>query len=97
MWAALVFFCAGRDFRPGFLDHFIDVALHQRFGGEVLALEIAVNGLLHGGGLIARHIAGDVFAVFWKLVVEIRAIGAVADNGEFATFQMRNLGGLCHL
>jgi hypothetical protein len=73
------------------LDHFIDVALHQP-----VKFLVAVNGLLHGGGLIARHIAGDVLAVFGKLVVEIRPVGALADNGELATFQMRNLSGLCH-
>jgi len=67
----------------------LDVLLDQG-----LKLLVASDRFTQGGDLILRNIPRDVFAVFPSLVVVIGAVGALAEDAEFAAFQVRELGDL---
>ena len=62
--------------------------------GEFLITVIALDGLLNGGGLIPRDIAGKVFAAFPGLVLVIGALGSFTHDGQFATFHALDLSDL---
>jgi hypothetical protein len=89
--AARFFFGAGGDFRASPFDHPIHVPPN-----EMVKFPVAIDGFLHGLGLLSGNIAGDVFAVLAKLMIIIGAVGALANDGQFAAFQMLDLGCLSH-
>jgi hypothetical protein len=59
-----------------------------------LELPIVGGVLRHHGDLVCGNIEGEGFAVFPALQVVIRAIGAVADDTEFARFHVLDLSDL---
>ena len=71
------------------MNHLIDVLFD-----ELLKMLVAVNRLLDGANVIARHITGNVFTVFAALMVVIRTVGTFADDAKFATFQTWDLSRL---
>lgn len=60
------------------------------------SLEVPVVGgvLCHAGDLISGNIKGEGFALLPALQVVIGTVGAVADNTEFAGFQVLDLSDL---
>lgn len=59
-----------------------------------LELLIAGGVLAHHGDLVGGNIPGEGFAVFSALEVVIGAVGAVAEDTEFARFHLLDLGDL---
>lgn len=86
----VLFFCVVvGDFTAGFFHNLIDVLLDK-----ALELSIAIDGSLNRRDLLARDIAGDVFAILAKLVVIKRACGALAKDRELTPFEAGDAGGL---
>jgi purine-cytosine permease-like protein len=71
------------------LDHALGVLL-----GQLAKAVVTVDGFLVGLDFVARHIAGEVFAVFPGLAVVIRAVGTFAQNAELAAFHVFDLSDL---
>jgi hypothetical protein len=59
-----------------------------------LELLIAGGVLAHHGDLVGGNIPGEGFAVFSALEVVIGAVGAVAEDTEFARFHLLDLADL---
>ena len=77
---------SGGQFGARFIDDRLGVLL-----GQFLKFLIPFDGLLDGGGLIARDVAGKVLAVFPGLMLVVRPLRAFAHDGQFAAFHPLNL------
>ena len=81
------FFCAFGPLGAGFVHQELDVLGHQ-----FLDPMVAVNGGLEAGHLLRGHVAGDVAAVFIRLVIVVGALRALAKDTDGAAIQRLDLG-----
>ena len=60
----------------------------------LLEFLVAINGPLDGFNLITRHVSRDLLAVFAALMVVVRTVGTLPDDGQGATFHLGDFSDL---
>jgi hypothetical protein len=73
----------GREFGARLINDALGILL-----GEVLESAVTIQGFLHGVGLIAGNMTGDILAIFPGLKLVVGPLGTLAHERQFAPFHV---------